>query len=80
MDQVEAIMGYLDVFCKASSQKISIGKTLMYCLKNVISEFSLQLSRKLDVSLTNELEKYLGVPLHHHRVINQMYMYLIDNI
>ena len=68
MDQVEVINGCLDVFCQSFGQKISREKTKIFFSKNMNHNRSTEIASSFGFSVTNDLGKYLGVPLHHNRV------------
>ena len=80
MDQLEAVRDCLDIFCSASGQKVSIAKTKIYFSKNVSTSLANDIRRRSGFQVTNDMEKYLGVPLLHQRVTKQTYSYLVENM
>ena len=65
LQQAGVLQRLLERFCEGSGQKVSIAKSKMYCSRNVPTEVVEQISRKTGVGLTNDLGKYLGMPLLH---------------
>ena len=68
MDQMEVISECLDIFCASSSHKISKDKTRIFFSNNVHHVWANEIASAFGFTLTNDLGKYLGVPLHHSRV------------
>ena len=69
MSQVEVISNCLDIFCASSGQKVSKEKTKIYFSKNVNHTRATEIASSFGFSLTNDLGKYLGVPLQYQRAI-----------
>lgn len=78
MAQVDVINTCLNLFCRSSGQKVNIDKTWVYFSRNVHWNIRTQISNALGFSRTDDLGKYLGVPLCHGRVNRQKFQYVID--
>lgn len=63
-----AILEVLEQFCAISRQTINLQKSKLYIYPNIQSSEARNLSGISGVSLTNDLGKYLGIPLLHSRV------------
>lgn len=75
------IMRYvLDRFCAASGAKVSLEKSRLFISPKAPSRHKCMMSRLLGVSISNNLGKYLGVPLIHGRVGKGTYRELIEKI
>lgn len=68
MAQIDVLISCLDRFCASSGQKVGNSKSRIFRSKNVSHGLSKALSRKFGCSLTNNLGRYLGVPLLHGRI------------
>ena len=78
---MEVISECLDIFCASSGQKISKDKTRIFFSKNVHHvQANDQISSAFCLTLTNDLGKYLGVPLHHSRVKADSFNYITKKI
>ena len=73
MDQLERVRSCLDMFCSASGQKVSDAKTRIYFSKNVSASLADDISKRSGFQVTNDLGRYLGVPLLHQRFTKQTY-------
>lgn len=62
-DQVDVIKGVLDEFCGESGQRVSYSKSLLYVSANVSQQKVRGLSNSLGIPLTDNLSKYLGMPI-----------------
>jgi hypothetical protein len=72
MKQVLSCLNYL--FCEASGQKVSVAKTKILFSKNVPASFAGLISHSSGFAKTDNLGKYLGVPLLlHQRISKQTY-------
>ena len=63
LQQARVLQGVLERFCDLSGQKVSIGKSRLFCSKNVKWDLADQIRDRTGVSLTNNLGKYLGILL-----------------
>ena len=65
MYQVDAIMGYLDIFRQSFGQKINKAKSKVSFSKNVNHTTAKEICKALGMSISSNLGKYPGVPLDH---------------
>lgn len=61
-------MEVLNQFCAISGQTVNLNKSKLFISHNVPRVRARRLSALTGISLTNDLGKYLGVPLIHGRV------------
>ncbi|KAK4267368.1 hypothetical protein QN277_024155 [Acacia crassicarpa] len=80
MDQVEIINSCLQSFCASSGLKINYQKTRVCFSENVCHSRRTEMCASLGFSITSDLGKYLGVPLHHKRVSKESFHYVIDKV
>lgn len=80
LDQVEIVKTVLNLFCESSGQKVSVEKTRVFFSKNVSRESKKELSEALGFQPTEDLGKYLGAPLIHHRSGRQSYQYILHKV
>lgn len=78
MDQVDSITSILDLFCKSSGQKLSVEKTRIYFSKNVHWNVRCEISERFGFARTEDLGKYLGVPLLHKKMSKDTYRGIIE--
>ncbi|KAK3192936.1 hypothetical protein Dsin_024246 [Dipteronia sinensis] len=76
--QAEIMENYLDTFCKISGQQISFTKSRVLCSSNMKERDTIRIAQVCGSPLTDNLGKYLGVPLIHRRVSNQTYSDLVE--
>ena len=67
-EQVTVIEDSLLQFCDSLGQKISKHKSLVFS-QNVGDEFRSQVEQGLGMTITQDLGRYLGVPILHKRVL-----------
>lgn len=80
VDQIKVIHACLDLFAKASGERVNKEKSHLFCSQNVHPNVAAALSRESGFSLVSDLGKYLGVPLHHSRVNRASYQFLEDKL
>ncbi|XP_050386206.1 uncharacterized protein LOC126802601 [Argentina anserina] len=78
ISQANALKKCLDIFCALSGQAVSYEKSLIYCSPNTCSSTATCVSRICGSPLTNDLGKYLGMPLIHERVNHHTYAGIYD--
>lgn len=78
MNQVQVIKTCLDLFCTSSGQKVNCDKTRVFFSKNVHWNVRNELSEALGFQRTDDLGKYLGVPVLHSRVSRHTFRYILD--
>lgn len=76
--QAQVISKIMETFCDHSGHKISYEKTQFYCSPNVPSDVVHSLSEFMEFRHTDDLGKYLGVPLIHGRVSKLTYQSIVD--
>ncbi|GAU13938.1 hypothetical protein TSUD_262650 [Trifolium subterraneum] len=78
--QVQCVLDILNVFCSLSGQEVSQEKTSILFSKNVRRRVRDKLLSMSGFRETNDLGKYLGVPLNGRAPKNAEYHYLIDQV
>ncbi|XP_061350094.1 uncharacterized protein LOC133295304 [Gastrolobium bilobum] len=79
-EQVLIIQQALHIFCDSSGQKVNHSKTRVFFSQNVGHTQAKHLSGLLGFSLTADLGRYLGIPLHHKRVGRSSFFYVLDRM
>ncbi|CAN1157418.1 Putative ribonuclease H protein At1g65750 [Linum perenne] len=79
-DQARVIRKCLDRFCSASGQAVSRDKSVIFYSKNTNRHVSILISLLLAIPLTQNLGRYLGVPVLHDRITTQTYQEILDRI
>lgn len=79
-EQIDMVMRVLDTFCKASGQAVNAEKTCIYFSKNDPENLRQQLVVKTGFVETNNLGKYLGIPLLGKAPRYGEYHYLIEKV
>lgn len=81
MDQVDAILACLDLFCESSSEKVSKEKTRIFFSHNVHWSVREEINNGLGFQRIDDLGRYLGINLHHHkRVSKTSYKYIVERV
>ncbi|XP_025635616.1 uncharacterized protein [Arachis hypogaea] len=80
LQQVDIIKKCLKAFCDSSGQKISNEKTRVYFSKNVGNQVRIEISEALEFARTDNLGKYLGVPLLHSKVSKHTFNDIINKL
>lgn len=70
----------LDNLCPLFDQTISYEKSLIFCSPNTPRTMAANISAKCGSSLTNDLSKYLGIPLIHSRINKHTYDAIFDKV
>ncbi|CAN1146010.1 LINE-1 retrotransposable element ORF2 protein [Linum perenne] len=78
--QARVIRKCLDRFSAASGQEVSREKSAIFCSKNTNRHVSSLISLLLGIPLTQNLGRYLGVPILHDRVNVHTYQDILDRI
>lgn len=78
--QMECVMRTLNMFCNMSGQEVSQEKTGFMFSKNVNRNMQNKLANLYGYWITNNLGKYLGVPLSGKMLIRNDFHYLVDQI
>ena len=80
VEQAEIMMTCLNQFCEASGSKVSIAKSRVFFSKNTNFEIRQAICSTLGMDETEDLGKYLGVPIINGRSSKREYQYLVDKI
>ncbi|KAK9911967.1 hypothetical protein M0R45_035844 [Rubus argutus] len=80
LDQACTLKNCLDNFCSLSGQTISYEKSLLYVSPNTGRDIATDISTICGSPLTNDLGKYLGMPLIHSRVNKYTYAGILDKV
>lgn len=70
----------INLFCIASGQNISESKSFVLANARVLSATKQSIAAITGFTFTNDLGKYLGVPLLHNRVTKATYAYIIKKV
>ncbi|KAK4283181.1 hypothetical protein QN277_000163 [Acacia crassicarpa] len=80
IEQVQVINKCLKTFCDSSGLKVNQQKTRVCFSNNVSHTRRSEMCEYLGFSITSDLGKYLGVPLHHKRVTKESFHYVVDKV
>ncbi|QHO25231.1 Putative ribonuclease H protein [Arachis hypogaea] len=80
IDQENVINKCLEAFCGSSGQSISREKTRVFFSKNVGHTVRAELSNVLQFARTDDLGKYLGVPILHSKVSKHTFEGIINKL
>ena len=78
--QVDVIRECPDIFESSSGQKISQDKSKIFFSKNVNHTSSIKIAQAFGFLLTNDLGKYLGVPINHRRVTSSYFSHVTEKL
>ncbi|KAH9666870.1 reverse transcriptase domain-containing protein [Citrus sinensis] len=78
--QVDVLNDVVENFCRSSGARVSNQKTQVFFSKNVPVTLANGIGKALGFSVTNNLGRYLGMPLLHDRVSKKTYQSIIDKI
>lgn len=67
-------------FCEIFGQSINFSKSKLFVSKNVDKRKSRKLSRISGIAFTDDLGKYLGIPLLHKRISKQHFVELVEKV
>lgn len=70
----------LDQFCLYSRQKVNVEKSKIFFSDNVSAQLAQAISNWSGFTKTNNLGKYMGVPLLHNKVSILIYSYVLEKI
>ena len=80
MEQAEVVKACLEAFCSASGEKVNATKSKVFFSHNVNHLRAGEIANTLGFSLSSDLGKYLGLPLHHKRVSKQTYHFILEKV
>ncbi|KAL6218936.1 hypothetical protein ACLB2K_012143 [Fragaria x ananassa] len=78
--QARIIKKCLDAFCNLSGQEVSFQKSMLYCSPNTSKKMARKISRICGSALTDNLGKYLGMPLIHSTVTKKTYRPIVEKV
>lgn len=79
-DQVFLIKKILELFCRCSGQKVSDAKFCIFFSKNVDGAMKNHLCHISSFQITDDIGKYLGVPILHDRVSRRSFQFILDKV
>ena len=79
-DQVLVVEKVFNYFCDCSGQRLSKDKSMVFFSRNVNDKTAKILGRLLGMKVTNNLGRYLGVPLIYGRITKETYKYIIERV
>lgn len=79
-EQIILTKHILDLFCRCSGQKVSESKTHIFFSKNVDSVIKNRICHVSGFQVTNDLGKYLGVPILHEKVNRRSFQFILDKV
>ncbi|XP_028776836.1 uncharacterized protein LOC114733531 [Neltuma alba] len=80
LEQAGVLKACLDDFCETSGERVNASKSRVFFSANVSHSRKQEISNFLGFTLTPDLGKYLGVPLHHKRVSKATYQGVLDKM
>ncbi|PKI68846.1 hypothetical protein CRG98_010903 [Punica granatum] len=80
VEQMQVVKGVMEEFCEPSGQKISVVKTTIYFSKYVCPSLRDEIHEVCGFLVTEDLGKYLGVPIIHKRVTKQTYYRIVERV
>ncbi|CAL1383991.1 unnamed protein product [Linum trigynum] len=78
--QGEEILACLNRFCEASGEQVNKDKSCVFFSKNTRGQLKKSISDTLGMQPTNNLGRYLGVPVVHGRVTKDTYKYILEKV
>jgi len=70
MTYLDVVSTCLNQFCRSSDEKLSLNKTrILFFLKKINWRVCTNISETFGFRRTDDLGQYVGVPLLHHRVV-----------
>ncbi|OMO50810.1 reverse transcriptase [Corchorus capsularis] len=78
--QATCIRRVLDTFCAASGARVRLYKSKLYISPHVSRRNAQKTSEILGINSSNDLGKYLGVPLIHGRVVKDTFREMVDKV
>lgn len=80
VEQAQIIQQTLHNFCLSSGQKVSSEKTRVFFSKNVSRSLKQNICETMGFSATEDLGKYLGIPIIHKKVCLNTFNYVIEKV
>lgn len=79
-EQILLIKNTLNLFCRCSGQKISDSKSRIFFSNNVSGNTRNLFTQASGFQVTNNLGKYLGVPILHEKVNRRSFQFILDKV
>lgn len=79
-NQMECLNNFPTLFCQRSGQRISTEKSRILFSKNTLTSIKMELMNLFGFKETNDLGKYIGVPLTGKTPKNKYFRYLMENV
>lgn len=79
-NQAKVMKECLDIFCKASGQKVNLQKSALFFSKNTPAEMQTRITNTLGVTKVGDLGRYLGVPSVHGRITKESFAGILGRI
>lgn len=79
-EQIDLMKFIIDEFCVSSGHKVSGSKSNIFLSRQIPTRDAFRICNKLGYQLTDNLGKYLGVPLLHSRVNKSTYAYIEEKV
>ena len=80
IDQAVVLKNILQEFCEMSGQKVNLEKSKLFCSPNTPNDLTQTISDNMGVSRTQNLGKYLGMPLIHSKVTSRTYPEFVEKV
>ncbi|KAF7807224.1 ribonuclease H [Senna tora] len=80
LENARAMKNCLDGFCSASGQKVSPAKSRILFSKNIDGAVKQGILNVNAFQLTNDLGRYLGMPLLHGRVSRSQFAFIMEKV
>lgn len=80
VEQAEVITKCLNRICAVSGQKVSLAKSSVYFFHNVNNENKSSICKALNMSMTEDLGLYLGMPTLTHRITLEKFRHLCEKV
>nr|DAD19666.1 TPA_asm: hypothetical protein HUJ06_021129 [Nelumbo nucifera] len=78
--QLSCIRNILDNFCNASGETINYNKSILFTSRNVPHRHTRMLARNIRVRASNNLDKYLGLPIFSGRVTKHTFHSMVSRV
>lgn len=80
VDQIRHIMWCMGEFSKSSGFCINLHKSLIFCSSNTMCRVKRRIGEVADIPVTENLGRYLGIPVLHKRVTRDTFRYILDGM
>lgn len=80
ISQIRVIRKFLERFCVASGQKVSLEKSKIYFSNNVSRELGKLISDESGIKSTKDLGKYFGMPILQKRINKETFREMLEKV